>query len=208
MQHKIFHVWKHTLADELINMKNGGGLNINSIVNNNVIVCHPHNVQPSSHMTNKQSTMNNNNSQRKQLDTSPSITINKDPHPTIYNTSPTITENSVWINQQGAFNNMNQMNCTPPAKNRFETLFDKHDNDTVSPIIETTMVAKDNDKQEVDATPTLQTINIIDKGKKNISNVVTEIFQPLSEADEASKAKGKPSNLINIVLPNTTKKSK
>ena len=70
------------------------------------------------------------------------------------------------------------------------------------------MEAKDKDKQEIDATPTLRTINTIDKGQINILNVVKTIFKPLSKADEASKATGKMSKLIDILLPNTKKKSK
>ena len=70
---------------------------------------------------------------------------------------------------------MNQINCTPPATNRFETFFDKNDDDTVSPIIETTMEAKDKDKQEVDAIPTLQTINTIDKEQINKKTLVSSI---------------------------------
>ena len=99
MEYKISHAWEHSLIDELLTIKNGGGININSIVNNNVIVCHPHTIQPSCHMTNKQSIMNHHNSQEKQFDTSPYITNHQHPYTKIYDTSLSITKNSVWVNQ-------------------------------------------------------------------------------------------------------------
>ena len=155
MEYKIFHQWRHALTDELLTLKQGGGININSIVNNNVIVCDPHAVQPSSHMTNEHSVKNHNNAKRNTFNTSPSITNLQHPRKEVCDISPSITENSGWINQNGAFNNMNKMNCTPPAKNVFEPLFsDNESNDNVE-IIEKTMAKVNNDKQIDQATPTL-----------------------------------------------------